>query len=677
MARVFSMTSPAGDALKFDSMVVDEGIGRMFEYTLDATSERGDLRPALLLGKMVTVKMEVPEKPVRYFSGYCARMQRGGMRGNFFSYTLYLRPWLVFLTRTSDCKIFQKKTIPTIIKEVFGDEPNQNFDERLVGSYEPWDYCVQYRETDFDFVSRLMEQEGIYYYFEHSAAGHKVVLCDSKSSHPVMAGSPVPYMAGALAPRAEKEYFSDWSEEQEIQPGITAFEEYDPLKPGADMRATRRAENPRDACATYELFSYPGEHDTRGEGDSYAWMRIESLHTRAEAYRGNGVAYGLAAGRKFNLTSHPQGDFNREYLLTEALLHFSEPQIASYEGEGTSITMSCRTIPAKQQFRSLRLTPKPTIHGAQTAEVVGPPGEEIYTDEYGRVKVQFHWDRYGKKDPDSSCWIRVATQWASANFGAISLPRIGDEVVVTFLEGDPDRPLVTGAVYNGDNKPPYLLPANKTQSGVKTKSEKGSPSMFNEMRFEDKLGSEMLFVQAQKDYQVMVKNDFIQHTKRDMHFKVERDALVHVDRRIHVKGDSDMMVQLDGALSLQSQELMVKSQQRMNVDAGQEVHIKGGQSVTIEAGAMLTLKVGGNFININPGGVFIQGTMVMINSGGSAGAGSGVQATSPDKAATNRDGADIAERRRRPPRPLTPSPAAQSLSAAASRGAPFAPAPNV
>ena len=386
-----------------------------------------------------------------------------------------LHPWLWFLTRTADCRIFQEMAVPEIIKQVFRDHGFTDFEEALSGDYRRWTYCVQYRETDFNFVSRLMEQEGIYYYFKHESNRHMLVLSDSVSSHDPFPGyEKIPYFPPDEHLIREKHYIHEWSISREIQPGTYALTEYDFENPKANL-LVKSAIDRNHAQSKLEIFDYPGEYLTASEGDAYVRARIEELHAEYELTQGQSNARGLAVGSLFQLTDYPREDQNQEYLVVSATHEMESDAYSSGSAGGSEDVYTCSftALSSKQQFRAERTTPKPLVQGPQTAMVVGPSGEEIHTDKFGRVKVQFHWDRYGKKDQNSSCWVRVAQLWAGTQWGGIHIPRIGQEVIVEFLEGDPDHPIITGRVYNNDNMPPYGLPANATQSGIKSRSSKG------------------------------------------------------------------------------------------------------------------------------------------------------------------------------------------------------------
>lgn len=508
--KPLAVTSPLGDdVLLFHSMNVSEQLGRLFQFDLDLLSSDPEIKLQDIVGQNVTVRYLRPDGGNRYFNGFVNQFSQAGTHGNLFVYRATLRPWFWFLTRTADCRIFQNKTVPDIIKEVFRNKGFSDFEDTLSGSYREWENCVQYRETDFNFVSRLMEQEGIYYYFTHEDGKHTLVLSDSVSSHETVSGyEEVPFYPPEESGHLEHDHISDWSLNQIIQPGVYALNDYDFKKPRANLEVKSSKQREHDQ-ADFEIYDYPGEYKESRDGETYARTRLEELQTQYEEVQGQGNVAGLMTGCIFELTYNPREDQNREYLVTAANYSLGPQEYESGFAEGSALfSCSFTAIDKTQAFRAPRTTPKPTVQGPQTATVVGKAGEEIWTDKYGRVKVQFHWDRYGQANENSSCWVRVSHPWAGKNWGAVAIPRIGQEVVVSFKEGDPDQPIITGSVYNDDNMPPYDLPTNATQSGVKSRSSKqGTADNFNEFRFEDKKGSEEVYLHAEKDQNNVVENN--------------------------------------------------------------------------------------------------------------------------------------------------------------------------
>tara|TARA_R110001599_G_scaffold185680_1_gene379941 strand:+ start:31434 stop:33632 length:2199 start_codon:yes stop_codon:yes gene_type:complete len=524
--RRFSVATPlAAEALVLRKMTGTEKLSRLYEFDLELHSDDIDIRHEDLLGENITVSIELPEAGLRYINGFVSRISMDGYEGRHVVYRATLSPWFWFLTRTSDCRIFQEMTVPDIIKQVFNDHGFSDYEDRLTGTYKTWEYCVQYRETDFNFLSRLMEQEGIYYFFTHEDGKHNLVLADAPSAHePVNGYESVPYFVPDERARRERDHLNSWKASKQIQPGSYSLTDYDFKAPKKNL--TSVSEVVRDhPSSEFEMFDYSGEYRESSEGDQYVKARIQELQAQYEMLQGEGDAAGLATGAVFDLTDFPRDDQNRKYLIISATYDISSSGLEGGTDVREYFHVSIQAMDAEQEYRAVRSTPKPTVHGVQTAVVVGPSGEEIHTDEYGRVKVQFHWDRYGETNENSSCWIRVAHIWAGKNWGGIYTPRIGQEVIVDFLEGDPDQPIIVGRVYNKDNMPPYDLPANKTQSGIKSRSSKGGDSStFNEIRFEDKKGGEELYVHAEKNYNTHVENDYRNHVQNNYSLQVDNDA---------------------------------------------------------------------------------------------------------------------------------------------------------
>src|SRR3954470_1419667 len=507
MARVMEIVTPLGeDVLLFHGMSAREEMSRPFEYQLDLLSKKKDVNLDQILGKNVTIKLGLPDDQTRYFNGYVTRFAQGGMFGPYHRYLATVRPWLWFLTRTADCRIFQEMKVPDIIKMVFADHPSADYKLELTGTYKKWTYCVQYRETDFNFVSRLMEQEGIGYYFRHSDGHDTLVLTDSATKHqPVPGYEKLSFIAPNQQVKPDSEHVHAWDFQREIQPGAFVHDDYDLERPSVELKASKplpRGYTPSD----YEVYDYPGLYVQKPDGEQYASVRIEEMAAQFEVSRAATNARGLSVGALMNLEHHTREDQNREYLIVSGSYDLSFENYESLpDAGGTSYRCAFAAMPSSQQFRPKRITPKPFVQGPQTAVVVGPGGEEIYTDKYGRVKVQFHWDRRGKKDENSSCWIRVSHPWAGKGWGSVATPRIGQEVIVDFLEGDPDQPIITGRVYNAEQLPPFGFPAGAVISGIKSDTHKGSG--FNEMSLDDTAGKERVFIHGQYNMDTVVEND--------------------------------------------------------------------------------------------------------------------------------------------------------------------------
>ena len=732
--REIAVYTPLGDdVLLLQSMSGHEQLGRPFQYQLQLLSTKHEIDFKDIVGQNVTVRLNLPtKKKSRFFNGYISRFVQTGFvlsnrKERLAKYSATMVPWLWFLTRTADCHIYQDMTVPDIIKDLLKTKGYSDVEDKLGEQYRKWEYCVQYRETDFNFLSRLMEQEGIYYYFKHDSGKHTLVLADPKTAlEPVADYDEIPFSAFDSAGERTESLW-DWTVEQVIQPGLYSHTDFDFEKPASSLLAKSKIER-EHAMAGFEVYDYPGEYSVVKDGEYYARARIEELQSQHEICFGTSDARGVAVGYTFKVPNHPRADQNREYHVLSAKYKLETDSYESSGQAGQVPTYMCdfSVIESSRPFRAPRVTPKPVVQGPQTAIVAGKQGEEIWIDKYGRIKVQFHWDRYSKADETSSCWVRVAQSWAGKNWGSIFIPRVGQEVIVEFLEGDPDRPIVTGSVYNARSMPPYDLPANATMSTIKSNSSKGGQG-FNEIRFEDKKGKEQIFVHGEKNLDVRVKNDTYESIGNERHLVVKKDQLEKVEGDKHsmvtgdrlsktdgdqgdtiagsrmakidggdhltVAGDHNVKasgdVNLDGAKNINQKagmkvsvtagtDLHEKAGTSYAVEGGTTVHIKGGMTVVVEGGMQLSLKVGGNFIDINPAGVFIQGTMVMINSGGAAGAGSGSSPTSPaapeapDAPKEAKEAADDkAGQTDEPPQPSSYSASAQVMQTAGKDGTPF------
>lgn len=597
MQRVMEISTPlAQDVLLFHTLNAAEELGRLFNYEISVLSAKNNINPDDLLGKAVTVKLELAED-IRYFNGYVTRFSQTGVRGRYHSYSFTVRPWLWFLERRQNCRMFQQMNVPAIIKKIF-DDYSGIADTRfeLIGNYKSWEYCVQYRETDFAFISRLMEHEGIYYYFEHKEGRHTLVVCDSYSAHTAFAGyEQIPFIPQQRMSRAEEERISEWCFAREIQTGRYVIDDYDFTKPNVELQV-KTAESRSHQHANYEFYDYPGKYNVRGDGEHYVRSRLEEIQSQYELVSGQSNARGICVGSLFELTGQPRDDQNREYLVVSSnhQLQFSEYE--SMEEQGALFQCNFTVLSSAQAFRSRRLTRKPFVQGPQTAVVVGPDGDEIYTDKYGRVKVQFHWDREGEKNQNSSCWIRVSHPWAGKNWGMVAIPRIGQEVIVDFLEGDPDQPIITGRVYNGEQMPPYALPGNMTQTGMLSRSSKtGSGANANELRFEDKKGSEQVYLHAEKNQDIEVENDETHWVGHDRKKTIDNDETTHVkhDRTETVDNNETITIGVNRTEKVGSNEkITIGANRNESVGANEDITI--GANRTENVGANETITIGSN-----------------------------------------------------------------------------------
>lgn len=595
--RTFELTTPLGkDVLLFHSLTATEELGRIGNYQLEVLSDKVDIALDKILGQRVTVKMELPNEASRYFTAYVVRFSQAGMQGRYYRYFATLKPWLWFLSRTADCRIFQEQTAPDIIKKIFEDCPLADFKLELTGNYRTREYCVQYRESDFNFVSRLMEEEGIYYYFRHTASSSTLVLADSKAAHSPFAGyKELRFLPPDIVARPEEEYIAGWELQRAVQSGKYVLDDFDFTKPSVELQ-TNTVQKRDYTNSDGEMYDYPGGYTVKADGEHYVHARLDELQAQFDVAHGSSDARGIATGHLLTLTNHPRKDQNREYLITAATHTLQSNQYESGDSGGAEYQGSFTVMPSKEVFRPARTTPHPTVQGPQTAIVVGPSGDEIYTDKYGRVKVQFHWDRLGQKNENSSCWMRVSHPWAGKNWGMIAIPRIGQEVIVDFLEGNPDQPIITGRVYNAEQMPPYDLPANMTQTGIKTRSSKGgSGANFNEIRFEDKKGSEQLFIHAEKDQAIEVENDESHWVGHDRTKKIDHDETTHVkhDRTETVDNNETITIGVNRTESVGSNEnITIGSNRTESVGSNETITI--GSNRTESVGANESITVGSN-----------------------------------------------------------------------------------
>jgi|KBSMisStandDraft_5_1062788.scaffolds.fasta_scaffold01215_2 type VI secretion system secreted protein VgrG len=585
---------PPADLL-FESMTATGGLSQLGEIRLNLVSPKSDIKPEALLGKPVTITVQLREDSKRHFNGFVTRFATGAHKGRWFGYQAVVHPWMWFLTRTADCRIFQNKSVPDIVKDVFHDSGFSNFEFKLFRSYRQWVYCVQYRETDFNFVARLLEHEGIYWYFVHEDGKHKLVLVDSHSAHDAAPDcKSLPFVAEGTATAPDTDCVSEWMASDEMESGKVALRSFDFERPSTLLDPSAKRTGPWRLDKA-EVFDWQGDFIQSADGKQLAEDRIDELQLSYQVLQGASNAHGIEVGRLLSLTRHPRADQNAQYLITRLAI---SAHVDAYESGNVAGGFHCdfAAIPAAQQFRPLRRTPKPFVQGPQTAIVVGPSGEEIFTDKYGRVKVQFHWDRLGKKDEKSSCWVRVSHPWAGKNFGVIDIPRIGQEVVVDFLEGDPDQPIITGRVYNAEQMPPWDLPANATQSGILTRSSKGGGyGNANAVRFEDKKGSEQLWIHAEKNQDIEVENDETHWVGHDRTKTIDHDETTHVkhDRTETVDNNETITIHGNRTETVDKDETITIHKNRTEtVDLNEKITI--GVNRTESVGSNETISIGSN-----------------------------------------------------------------------------------
>lgn len=596
--RIAILSTPLGkDKLAITALDATEGLSELFEIRIETVSPDANVDFDQLLGRDCTVALSLLDRPQRHFNGIVAEAQAIGAFEDLYVYRFVLRPALWLLTRTTNCRIFHHKSALAIVADVLG-ERNITIEKATKRSYPELDYCVQYRETDFDFVSRLMEQHGIYYYFKHADGAHTMVLSDSRSSHQAIEGGASIVFANALAGLTQQEQaLLSWSSERRFRTGKIELRDYAFREPGSNLKARTQGSESYARATTYEYYDYPGKYQNASDGRLYADARLEAEQAIDYRRYASGQAPSLFPGGLATLDRHPTTAENKQYLIVRCSHHFADEAFRSTGGlDGRQPYHGNYELqPADRVFRAPLVTPRPLVHGPQTAKVVArdkdADSEEIDTDPdgHGMIKVRFHWDREDKR----SCWMRVAQLWSGPGWGAQFIPRIGMEVVVEFLEGDPDKPIVVGAVYNGGNRFPYKLPDNNTQSGLKSDSSKGHGG-YNEFMFEDKKDSEKIRMHAEKDHDVVIRNSETTEIG-------EAFSGGGASRKTTLKSGGD--------------ELTLQSGSRKTTIHGGKDATTVDQSITIESlGDTITLKTGASSIKLTPSKIEISSTMIALSA---------------------------------------------------------------
>jgi type VI secretion system secreted protein VgrG len=627
----FQVADKTPEDLKVTGFSGEEEISRLFSFRVEFCSDDSDIAFDDIVGKPCVLEIHAVSGS-RYVNGIVRRFERTGEGSSLTYYAAEVVPVHWLLTKRYKSRIFQKHncsdmTIPGIIKKVFDDAgiPSDNYHFALQGNYDTREYVVQYRESEMNFISRLMEEEGIFFFFEHTTDKHMMVIGD----HPV-AHTETPNESEfafrdptGLVTEREQEFIYNVRDGQEVQAGAVALDDYNFKQPRVDLTATTAAEQ----YTSLEFSDCPGEYIDKSVGDRYASVRLEEFQCQRRVQRMEVNVRALLPGYTFALKEHPTESVNREYLVTRIVHTARQPQSAQEEAGaeyGIEYRAEVRTIPSDVPFRPPRITPRPVVRGTQTAVVVGPSGEEIYTDKYGRVKVQYFWDREGVYDENSSRWTRVSQGSAGGQYGMMFLPRVGQEVVVDFLEGDPDRPLIVGRVYNNDQMPPYPLPDEKTKSCIKTHSSKGGGGT-NEIRFEDKKGSEQILVYAQNNLHIRANTTRVENIDKDRHLTVKENKFELVKMNSNREVTLDLTEKVGGKKSLEVVGDLAEDVKGSHSEkVGTNYYLNAGMNVVIEADTNITLKVRGNSIALTQAGIFIAGQMVYLNSGSGATSGSAI-----------------------------------------------------
>ncbi len=626
--------SLAIEGIKHDLQVLEfkgrEALSQPFAFELELVSERPDLDLERLLHRPAFLALSPAGHGIH---GLIYRVAQGDSGKRLTRYQITLRPQLAYLAHRSNQRIFQHLTVEKIIAQVLEEHGIQAnaFRFGLGSVYPERDYCVQYDETDLHFIQRLCEEEGIHYHFQHSTSGHVLVFGDNQTGFPKLA--PVIYQqdSGLVA---DTPVIKRFARRMETRTSRVTRRDYDFEKPRLTMESALQS----DFRPDLEDYDYPGHFTGRVRGKHLSQRALERHRSDYELAQGESDQPQLVTGHFLTMNEHPNGDWNQLWLLNEILHKGKQPQVLEESVTSDSLTRDGFTqgyrnhftaTPWDIPFRPALKYPKPKVLGSQTAVVTGPLGEEIHCDEYGRVKVQFHWDREGQADNKTSCWLRVSSNWAGDRYGGIAIPRVGMEVLVSFLEGDPDRPLVTGCLYHKEHVAPCDLPANKTRSVFKTQSSPGGDG-YNELRIEDRKGAEQIYVHAQRNWDENIEHDQRIRVGNERHdtveansyseFKAEEHRTTHADRKTEIRANDHLTVG-------NTQHVTIGAGQF--VEAGNEIHYYAGSKVIIDAGMELTASGGGSFLKLDPSGVTLNGATIKMNSGGAPGMGSGLNILAP------------------------------------------------
>lgn len=615
------------------------------------------------VGKSMGYSITGEENKEQRFWGTCVSAEYLGSPSGDGHYLAEICPWIWFLSRKHDNRVFQHLKTTDIIKQILGE---YGFSADLKITHSNGDvereYCIQYRETDLDFITRLLEEDGIYFYFEYEKSSVKMILADSPETHSsVKISSSLPFRDDEAEQQLDHIY--KWETVENVVSGKVTLDDYNFTKPKADLTSVSVKNSGDHTHKTYEVYEYPGRYLETSLGEKYAKYQMDARTADYQTWRGEGNILNVGVGDTFNLTDHPRHTSSSDVFMATKVKQFfrlesgENPSVKSLLQEAENFGLrsfehtrvECEAVKKSAPFRMPAITPRPIVSGIQTAVVTGPGGEEIHTDKYGRIRVQFHWDREGKNDEKSSCWVRTMLPMAGKNWGAIAIPRIGQEVVIQFEEGNPDRPLCTGVLYNADNMPPYELPQNSTRMGLKTNSSKGGGG-FSELMFEDKKGNELVRFQSEKDYVQTIKNSA--HVKVGYEYEddcLEAKANDERSMKVEIENNLDEIVEKgDHTFSVKAgeQTISVKKDKTETIEGKSTQTITGNVTETIKQGNVtrelklgnesttiklgnftldtkagkidltamqsITLKVAGSTIKIDPSGVQIKGPMIKI-----------------------------------------------------------------
>ncbi len=655
-SRFLEIDTPLGDGvLTLVSFTGTEGLSQLFRYELEMFSSESSIAPEDLVGKAVTVTLGGDSDSPRYFNGYVSRLEAGDVLQDeddvdLRVYRAEMVPWLWLLGTNENALVFQEMSRTDIVQKVFDAAGFSDYQLKLQGSPATLDYCLQYFESDLAFVSRLLEQEGLFYYFLHEDGKHTLVVSDNASAYYDCDESSVDYSEDDSDRTPGT--ISDWAHGFSFRPGTVTLDDYDFTAPTNDLTATTDTVIPLSGSTDYERYEYPGLYTQTSVGSGLAKARMEEQEATYEVVTGKGTCASFGAGGAFTLATHVVSDEQQKYALVRVSHSARAPlRLSGGGGGGEGYLGEFECVPAPTAYRPPRVTPVPRVHGLQSAVVVGPSDQVVYTDEYGRVRVQFHWDRVGELDENSSCWIRVAQPWAGKQVGTMFLPRVGDEVLVDFLQGNPDRPIVVGSAWNADQTLPYDLPTDNVKTAIRTQSFNGGDDNYNELVFDDTQGSEMFSLHAERDFERVVENDdtltvgYDAQDPGDQTIKVYNNRTVEIDqgddsltlntgsRNVTVEQEDSLTVNSGGRtvsiekddsltvnsgdrtvkISSGSRSVTVQSDDSLTVNSGDlSISVSAGQA-SVEAMQGISLKVGSNEITIDQQGVTIKGIQVAVS----------------------------------------------------------------
>jgi len=663
--RPIAVNTPLGkDVLLLEEFTGAEKLSGLFRFSLSCLVEdKKTVDFNKILGQGITITIALPENKKRFFHGIVnaigltGKVVGGPQSQTFIRYRVEMVPQFWLLTKKSQSRIFQNLSVPDILKKVL---TGLTVSWKIQGTFEPRNYCVQYRETDFAFASRLMEEEGIYYFFTFADGKHEMVVSNDPGSHADVPGPTSIIYEELMGGAFKEDRIHQWALHQEVHSGKITLWDYNFEMPEKNLEVSATTAVAVAANDKLEIYDYPGGAGKRfdgvdaGGGDQAAKLakiqpddeRVSKLRLQHEEaphkiFQGEGTCRQFSAGHKFSMTRHYNAAFNAAYVLTE--VNHQASIAGAYTTSGVVGLLYKNTfagIPAAVPFRPRLSTPKPIIHGTQTALVVGRSGDEIFTDKYGRVKVQFHWDREGKKDGKDSCWVRVGTPWAGKQWGMIHIPRVGHEVIVTFEDGDPDKPLIVGSVYNATNMPPWKLPDKMTYSGLVSRStQKGGEEDYHEFRFEDKKGEEYIYLRSQKDNIITVENDEIKWIGHDNWIEVDNDeeTTIKNNRTETIKEGNEKLTIEKG-----KRETKIKLDDILNItDGDNKIKIDKG-AFNLEAATEITLKVGESSITMKKDGTIeIKGKELTISGTSKVTSGVTNQSVTCDTSKTEMAGAQV------------------------------------